>query len=197
MSMIVRYLVPNVFTFFRILLTPIFVYLVLNVRASGILALLVFTVAVVTDYIDGYFARKLQARSSFGAFLDPLADKILVLATFVAFFFCNIIELWMVIAIVLRDVFITLFRIICVRNGVHFVTSRLAKWKTTFQFISIYVILVYLVALREPAIDGSRLFVNWMRSFLVIPVLMHIVVFITIYTGCIYIIKNYTLLKRS
>ncbi len=94
---------PNIITASRIVLTPLFIYLLMSgdgvmVQASAG----VFLVAAISDWYDGWYARKYNAMSSFGRFFDPLADKVLIGAAFFAFAFLDILSLWMVLAIVGR-----------------------------------------------------------------------------------------------
>jgi CDP-diacylglycerol--glycerol-3-phosphate 3-phosphatidyltransferase len=132
--------IPNILSLSRIVIAPIFLWLFL----SGDLALQQFSIVLyilgaITDYYDGYFARKLNQMSSFGKFVDPLADKLHTSAAFIAFLLLNIIPFWMVIIIILRDFGTTLLRIMLKKE---FKTSVSAKLKTTLQFIFIGAILV-------------------------------------------------------
>ena len=104
--------VPNILTVFRILLTPLFIYLLFNdFLFSNFFALLVFVLASITDAYDGYYARKYNVETEIGNFLDPLADKILVSSAFISFYLLGLIDLWMVVVILFRDLIITLLRI--------------------------------------------------------------------------------------
>ncbi|MFA5729263.1 MAG: CDP-diacylglycerol--glycerol-3-phosphate 3-phosphatidyltransferase, partial [Candidatus Neomarinimicrobiota bacterium] len=104
---------PNLLTLFRILLTPLFLYFLFNrYRFFEILALLIFVVASVTDVYDGYIARKYSSVTKMGKFLDPLADKILMSAAFISFVVLDLIPLWMVILVILRDFIVTGIRIL-------------------------------------------------------------------------------------
>ena len=102
---------PNQLSVLRILLTPLFLYLFLSENiVYKKLSLIVFFIAVSTDWIDGWHARKYGLISAFGIFIDPLADKILTSAAFAGFYILGIMPLWMVIVIVSRDIIITLLR---------------------------------------------------------------------------------------
>ena len=136
--------VPNMLTVFRILLTPVFVYLLFtNFLFSNFYALLIFVLASVTDAYDGYYARKYDVESEIGNFLDPLADKILVSSAFISFYILGLIDMWMVVLILFRDIFITILRIIMKRNGYALKTSRIAKSKTAVQLTLIISILIF------------------------------------------------------
>jgi cardiolipin synthase len=133
-------------TAFRVVLLPFFVYLILQPsRTSHLIAFAIFLFASLTDLLDGYLARRLNQQTELGKFLDPLADKFLVLGAFVTLIFLSEqIPVWMVLCIVGRDVLITFFRYLAIYQGSSLRTSRLAKAKTAFQMFSIFVILTSL-----------------------------------------------------
>jgi len=139
---------PNMLTMFRFLIVPFFIVLLFERSLIGrFIALVLFALASITDFLDGYLARKWRQESAFGKFMDPLADKFLVLGAFITFIFLSDqIQLWMVLCIVGRDVLITVMRSIAIRRGTILHTSVLGKWKTAFQMFSIVVILISFVA---------------------------------------------------
>ncbi|MDP6628904.1 MAG: CDP-alcohol phosphatidyltransferase family protein, partial [Candidatus Marinimicrobia bacterium] len=97
---------PNILTFGRILLTPVFIVCLFDDFAGAhIWALVIFIVASITDAYDGYYARKNNMVTDTGRFLDPLADKILVSSAFISFAIMNLIDFWMVGLIIFRDMF--------------------------------------------------------------------------------------------
>ncbi len=135
---------PNILTMMRIALVPIFLWLLLSKSPSYRLgALAVFLLAAITDFFDGYLARKWNQDTKLGRFLDPLADKALVLATLIVFLYLDPqIPLWMVLTILGRDMLVTGMRWLAIRKGMEIRTTRLAKAKTAFQMISIVLILM-------------------------------------------------------
>ena len=136
--------IPNILTVFRILLTPFFIFFLFNEsESSGVYSLIIFTVASFTDAYDGYYARKYNAVSESGKFLDPLADKILASSAFVSFAVLGLIDIWMVAIIILRDLFVTLLRMRMKKGGESLVTSNIAKSKTAAQLITIIFTLIY------------------------------------------------------
>jgi cardiolipin synthase len=143
---------PNLLTVFRVIFLPFFIYLVLQPsQISRMIAFAVFVFASLTDLLDGYLARRLNQETEFGKFLDPLADKCLVLGAFIAFVFLSEqIQVWMVLCILGRDIMITSFRYLAIYQGLSLQTSRLAKVKTAFQMFSIIIILMSFVVLTVP-----------------------------------------------
>ncbi len=135
---------PNFLTILRFIAVPFFIFLLfqpsLNLR---IVALVIFFVAAITDLADGYLARKWNQETELGKFLDPLADKVLVLGAFITFIFLSDqVQIWMVLAIIGRDVLITVLRYLAIYRGSSLRTSRLGKVKTAFQMFSIVLILL-------------------------------------------------------
>ena len=151
--------IPNILTVLRVILIPAFIYfLIQNDPHSRWMALFVFMIASISDFLDGYLARKWNQDTKFGRFLDPLADKALVVATIVAFVYLDKqIPLWMVLVIIGRDIIITLMRYLAIRKQMEIKTSRLGKWKTTFQMLSIVIIIMVFV-LRSYRFDISDTF---------------------------------------
>lgn len=137
---------PNIISWLRIVIVPFFFYLLVwGGKGAVELACILYFIASASDFFDGWLARKYGEVSNFGKFLDPLADKILTTAAFIAFVILGIVELWMVIIIVLRDFGTTFLRIYLENRGKDFKTSLAAKWKTAFQMFFIALILMLLL----------------------------------------------------
>ena len=182
---------PTQLTLLRILLTPVFVFLLfLDTTLSRIGALAVFTFATLTDWYDGYAARKYGEISMWGKFLDPLADKILVSSGFISFSIMGYIDAWMVLVIVVRDFLITGFRSYAMLKGEPIATSMLAKSKTFGQFGVLYLILIlhlFTGGVEVEKLDGVF---RTIEDLDIIPILMYIITFLTVISGCIYFIDN-------
>jgi len=132
--------IPNLLSLLRIAITPCVILLLQQRTLSAWwFALVLFTIAVITDFYDGYFARKHSLISRTGNFLDPLADKILVLSMFGAFCLFGVCPVWLFVVILIRELSVTLLRYVVESGGRQFRTSSLGKWKTVIQFIAIYV----------------------------------------------------------
>jgi CDP-diacylglycerol--glycerol-3-phosphate 3-phosphatidyltransferase len=183
----VKYLLPNILTGSRILLTPLFIYFLFWGNGYGyVWALLIFILAGLTDIWDGRLARRYQVESQMGKILDPLADKILVLSAFISFMNMDLIYLWMVATIVLRDVIITALRFLLEYREMPMTTSKQAKSKTVLQIGAIVFILIYL---SLKAFQFYR-FTDAVDNFHVILILMYLTVFVTVYSGLDYIFWN-------
>jgi len=182
---------PNKLTISRLVLTVIFICLVLN---DGfflkILAVLAFAVASLTDYLDGYFAKKHHLVTDFGKIMDPIADKFLILSAFVIFTKMYIIPFWMTLTIVIRETLVTALRLYAVQRGKILAAESLGKFKTVLQIVTIFFILFFILFIKEnePVVsDGSFQSENWE---LAINVLMHSTVVITVLSGILYLIRN-------
>ncbi len=136
--------IPNFLTALRVLVLPFFIYLLFQKEIHyQIIAFLIFAIASLTDLIDGYLARKWNQETEFGKFLDPLADKFLVIGCFVSFLFIHEqIQIWMVSLIIFRDMLITFLRYVAVQSGISIRTTMMGKVKTTFQMGTIIIILI-------------------------------------------------------
>ena len=137
----------NKFSLIRLLLTPFFVWAILYYREDHLLfanlPLVIFLIAVMTDAIDGFIARRYRQTTRFGAVLDPLADKFLVVGALVQFWAMGLVNIWLVGVIVVRDVWVTVLRIAAIKKGKDLKTSRDAKLKTTIQLIVVITIIVF------------------------------------------------------
>ena len=192
-----RALIPNMITLFRILLTPLFLYFLLSDGQYYMLfALIVFIVASVSDGVDGYIARKYGSVSEFGKFVDPLADKILIISSFIALIFLDIIPLWMVIIVVLRDVTVTAIRMIMIKRGNSIVTANIAKAKTVFQIVFIYVVISFKMLLQLPFMKFLYPTINFLESNNFYWILMLITTIFTLYTGILYLLDNKSIFKK-
>lgn len=113
-------------------------------------ALIVFCIASFTDFVDGWLARRLKQESEFGKFIDPIADKFLVISALIAIIavdpYFEIFDIWMIVVIVARDVLITVMRWLAIKRGRSLRTSRFGKFKTAFQMMSIVIIImIYMI----------------------------------------------------
>lgn len=124
---------PNKLTTFRVILIPFFVFFLLAPYFEGYgnyIALVIFIVASLTDFLDGKIARKYNLVTNFGKFMDPLADKLLVCSALICLIALDRIPAWIVIVIISREFIISGFRLIAADNGVVIAASYWGKFKT-------------------------------------------------------------------
>ena len=127
---------PNKLTLFRVVLIPFFVFFLLAPYFEGYgnyIAVAIFIVASITDFLDGKIARKYNLVTNFGKFMDPLADKLLVCSALICLIQLELITAWVVIIIIAREFIISGFRLVASDNGVVIAASYWGKFKTVFQ----------------------------------------------------------------
>jgi len=143
--------IPNILTILRIIIVPPFILFLFGKGVySGIIALSLFIIASLSDYFDGFIARKYDLKSSFGEFLDPLADKILVGSAFISFTLMPdfYIPIWLVAVILFREILVTILRIIAINRGKPVKTKFSGKIKTAFQMFTIISIILLIIIKR-------------------------------------------------
>lgn len=135
---------PNKLTVLRVCMIPFFVLFLLfdKIAYHNYIALVIFSVACITDALDGYLARKNNLVSNFGKFMDPLADKLLVSSALICFVELKQISAWIVIVIISREFIISGFRLIASDNGVVIAASIWGKFKTVAQMIMSILLIV-------------------------------------------------------
>ena len=145
---------PNVLTMLRILLVPVLVVALLNETANGdLLAAGVFALASLTDAMDGYIARARNAITTFGKLMDPIADKLLIIAALVALVSLDRLAAWVAMVIIAREVAVTMTRMQASQQGVVIASNWWGKAKTIVQVVAIFFLIV--VGSPSPAwVDG-------------------------------------------
>lgn len=142
---------PNKLTTLRVIMIPFFVFFLLwqngENRTFRMIALALFIIASLTDLLDGKIARKYNLVTNFGKFMDPLADKLLVCSALICLIERNALPAWMVIIIISREFIISGFRLIASDNGVVIAASYWGKFKTTFQMVSVVLLILDIPAL--------------------------------------------------
>ncbi len=182
---------PNQLTLLRILLTPVFVFLLFfDSGTARIGAFFVFVIASLTDWYDGYTARKSGAVSMWGKFLDPLADKILVSSALICFSVLGYIPGWMVLIIVTRDLLITILRSYAILKNRPIVTNFFAKAKTFSQFVLIYLIFLLHLLRFSPFEPRWRSLIHWIEMTRLFYATMCVITLFTVVSGLIYIVVN-------
>ena len=176
---------PNLLAFFRILLAPLMFFMLVNapeiftqIHISWInyFAALIFVIASVTDFFDGFIARSWDQKTKLGAILDPLADKMLILAAFLGLMMLGRASAWAVYLILVREFFITGFRVVMASDGVEVAASMAGKVKTVSQMFAV-----------------GFLLMSWSGG----EFLLWIAVVLTLYSGFEYIFAYVKAMKKS
>lgn len=183
---------PNQLTLLRVVLAPVFLVLLHGESTfSKWMSLVVFIVAALTDWYDGWTARKFGNSSRLGKFFDPLADKVLTSVALLGYVSLGLIDGWMVWIVIVRDFLITGLRTYAEYHDQPIVTSKSAQAKTFGQFVVIYYILFLYVAKNTPSIYVE--FPNTIDALMDSRVLfgmMLLVTLTTVGTGVAYLFDN-------
>lgn len=181
---------PNKLTLIRILLVPVFVlFLLLPFKGSCVGAFIVFVIASYTDHLDGKIARKRNIVTNFGKFLDPVADKILVMSALICIIPMGICHPVALIIILMREFAVSSLRLVAASQSVVIAAGKSGKIKTVFQMVSIGTILLLM------CIDAFTK--REMHVILVGNILLWLCAAITVYSGIEYIIRNYKLIDTD
>lgn len=143
---------PNKLTLLRVVLIPVFVVLLLLEGGQNstlrIAALIVFCIASFTDFLDGQIARRNHLVTNFGKFMDPLADKLLVCSALICMIELGQLPSWYVITVIAREFIISGFRLVAADNGIVIAASWWGKFKTTFQMLTVILLILNIPALH-------------------------------------------------
>src|SRR3990167_314863 len=135
---------PNAISILRILTAPVLILLLLTPdRKINLIAAIIFSVAALTDWLDGYLARKMSVETSVGKFLDPLADKLLIVTCLIMLIPLGRAPAWIVALITGREIAVTGLRAMASVEGVVIAAGRLGKYKTVFQIASVAALIVH------------------------------------------------------
>ena len=174
---------PNILTCLRVVLIPVFMVLAYqNNMPCDIAALVVYVVACITDYVDGNLARKNNQVTNFGKFMDPVADKLLVMAALLLFVEDGTIAAWMVAIILGREFIVSALRMVAASEGLVIAANMWGKAKTMITMIT----LIFLLCPIGPVMLGPVSLQD---------VLIWITVIITTISGVTYVIDNFSVIK--
>lgn len=187
---------PNKLTIFRIFLIPLLIIfmLVKEIPNRFFFALVIFLVASLTDHLDGKIARKYGQITNFGKFLDPLADKMLVMSAFICFVDLKLVSSVPVIIILLREFLVTSMRLVAMNSGKVVAANIWGRTKTVTQIIAVIAILISQCFSQCVAnLSYNELnFISSINNFFV-----WIAVFFTVFSGYVYLKENFYLIKNQ
>lgn len=183
--------IANRLTIARIIMIPLFLLMMCfpkdtlgmvnvfhsNLSVSWVLAMIIFTIASITDFLDGYLARKYHLITNFGKFADPLADKLLVMTAFITLVGAGVIPMWIVAVIVCRELAVTGLRLLLVTDGEVLAAAWPGKVKTATQMLAIIFLLI-----DDFPVKGL--------PFSIGTILLYVCLVATVYSGVDYFIKN-------
>ncbi|MEJ5166444.1 MAG: CDP-diacylglycerol--glycerol-3-phosphate 3-phosphatidyltransferase [Thermoanaerobaculia bacterium] len=185
---------PNSITIFRIFLVPIIVVVLLTkIPNWEFIGLGIFLIGMISDALDGYFARKYNQKTSLGALLDPVADKLLISSVFISLVEMQIVPAWVVVIIVGREFFVLGLRLVALEKSVVISASSLGKFKTLTQTIAI-ILLIFQYKLDE--------FFLWIFGFrlelfsVLAQTMLWVVIVTSIFSMFDYFMKFYRVIKE-
>lgn len=189
---------PNKLTVLRVLLVPFFVFFILSdfIPHHYLIALVFFAAAAYTDHLDGKIARRDKLITNFGKFLDPLADKVMVMSALICFVAMGLTNSWFVIIIMFREFAVTSIRLVASSTGKVIAANNWGKTKTVSQIVAIVMILAsaYIIELggmgllNLPDTMGFALYV-------IGEVFMGVAALISLISGVIYLKDNWDAVK--
>lgn len=186
--------IPNILTLMRIAAIPLLAVLLLSPsKNAGFWAAALFAVASVTDWLDGYLARRMEIVTIFGKFLDPIADKLIVMAALIMILPFDRVPAWMVLVILGREIIITGLRGIASTEGIVISASNLGKFKTIFQIVAILGLLLHYDYHWFFGIDNPYFYVNMHNIGMFY---LWIATIITIWSGIDYLAKFMRLIAK-
>ena len=173
--------VPNFLTLLRFLMIGVMIWFFLN--GHPIYAMIVFIVAVLTDFLDGYIARRFNQVTTFGKFLDPIADKVLVLTAmlYLMITMTNRVPIWAVVIVILREFIVTTIRLMAVEKGRVIAASIYGKIKTALTMVALVVLLFHDFGITP-----------WIGD-----ILFYLAILMTLVSGIDYFIKNRNIIFES
>lgn len=189
--------IANQLTMLRIALTFVFMFfLFVQGLWAKALSLFIFIIAALSDFFDGRIAQKKNMVTDFGKLMDPIADKILVLAAFAAFVQMQLITAWMFVIIISREILITSLRLFALNKGKVLSAARAGKHKTVSQMLLIFFILLFIV-LKETMLSFFTWNPAWESAFRQgIYIMMLITVALTLYSGVSYLWENRKIITK-
>lgn len=185
---------PNILTLSRVVAVPVVVILLLfESRQTCLWAAIIFTAAAMTDWLDGYLARKWEIVTVLGKFLDPLADKLIVMAALIMLIPLDRVPAWAVFIILARDIIISGIRSIASSEGIVIDASPLGKYKTIFQMIALVVLLLHYEYYWFFGVQYDFLHVSMHNVGITI---FYISLFLTVWSGADYFAKFFKIFAR-
>ncbi|HLP28991.1 MAG TPA: CDP-diacylglycerol--glycerol-3-phosphate 3-phosphatidyltransferase [Candidatus Didemnitutus sp.] len=193
-----KFTLANIITLSRLFIAPIFLVCILSDSPVTVTAAIVlFVIGAATDWLDGFLARRYGEVTDHGIFLDPLADKVLTTSAFVALFLIDVMPLWMVIVIVVRDFGTTAMRSIADDRGTIMQTSYVAKVKTFLQMgFIVYALVLYWLVVAGPN-DATRVTAHTTLYSTATYYAEFGITILTIYTAIMYVLTNRNLFTRG
>ena len=191
----------NKLTMLRVILVPIFIAVmsIESIPHWALLALLIFAVASITDTLDGQYARKHNLITNFGIFMDPFADKLLVVSAIIMLVAHGLIPAWVAIVIVAREFAVSGLRTVAANEGNVIPASNLGKIKTILQMVAVIAMLIKLIIMTDVWFASINTWITTKAQFIgILPdVLMYAAAIMTLYSGIDYFKNGWKFIDPS
>lgn len=181
--------IPNLITVARIIITPVFLAVILmnSLPHRFLIACVIFSIASISDAVDGHLARKNNQITNFGKFLDPIADKVLTTSALLAFMSMGLCNIWIVMVVLTREFAIASVRMIAAAGGVVIPANILGKIKTVSQMVFTILIMLLGEAYYIAEKTNAELFAKLPELSLISNGLLWITAILTVISGWIYL----------
>ncbi len=183
--------VPNFLTSLRIVISIVAPFFLINGSLwVRIIAGIAIFIAILTDFLDGWYARKYNKVTNLGKILDPIADKALVLITFSVFVYLDVLSIWWIIPIFIREILVTIYRFIFLSKKIVVAAAKSGKIKTAMQMVTLgiaYLLLITSKHFKEYFSDNYQY---------ILYLALTITLYFTIKSGVLFFIKNWRIIKR-
>jgi len=183
--------VPNILTSIRIIIALVAPFYLINGSLwVRIIAGAFMFIAILTDWLDGWYARKYNKITNLGKILDPLADKALIIISFSVFVYMEVLSVWWIIPIFIREITITIYRFIFLSKNIVVAATNSGKIKTVLQMLTLGIAYVLFMTHRH--------FIEYYSHYftIVLKLALAFTVYYTLKSGIIFIKKNWHLIKR-
>lgn len=182
---------PNILTMIRILVALIApFFLIKGDLWTRLIAGFVILIAILTDFFDGWYARKYNMVTNMGKLLDPIADKVLVFITFSVFAYLDVLSFWWIIPIFLREILVTIYRFLFLSKNIVVAATKSGKIKTVVQMITLGIAYIWFLTHRHYRAFHSEYFTIALKVALTVTLIL------TIQSGIVFLMDNWKNIKK-
>lgn len=183
--------VPNFLSFIRIIIALVApLYLISDNLWVRLFAGAICTIAIATDWFDGWYARKYNQVTNLGKILDPIADKLLVLISFSVFVYLDVVSIWWLIPILIREIVVTIYRFIFLSKNIVVAAAKSGKIKTVMQMVTLGIAYAFFMVYKH----FSEYFSEYFQYALWISLV--ITLYLTVNSGIIFFKNNWKIIKN-
>jgi len=182
---------PNFLSFLRIIIALIAPFYLINDNLwVRLITGAVCTIAIATDWFDGWYARKFNQVTNLGKILDPIADKMLVLISFSVFVYLDVVSIWWVIPIFIREIFVTIYRFIFLSKNIVVAAAKSGKIKTVMQMITLGIAYVFFITYNH---FDKQYFSKYYQAILWFA--LGLTLYFTVKSGILFFKNNWKIIK--